>query len=57
MTRFRPRIPRPPRLMDPRIFAECVRTGRWPGYGERVHPVALPPWAFTREQEAEELSA
>lgn len=40
-----------------RIFADCVASGRWPGYGERVHPVALPPWAFTREQEAEELSA
>lgn len=37
-----------------RIFADCVTTGRWPGYGERVHPIALPPWAFTREQETEE---
>lgn len=36
-----------------RLFAECVRTGRWPGYGERVHPIDVPPWAFTREQEQE----
>lgn len=37
-----------------RIFAECLASGRWPGYGERVHPIALPPWAFTREQEETE---
>ncbi len=36
-----------------RIYADCVRSGRWPGYGGRVHPVELPVWAFTREQENE----
>lgn len=36
-----------------RIFADCVAADRWPGYGEQVHTIALPPWAFSREQEIE----
>ena len=25
--------------------AECQATGLWPGYGEAIHPLTLPPWA------------
>ena len=28
------------------VFAECSRTGQWPGYPEIVHPVGLPQWAI-----------
>jgi hypothetical protein len=27
-------------------LAECVRTNRWPAYGDDLQPVALPAWAF-----------
>lgn len=36
-----------------RTFADCVSTGRWPGYGERVHAVEVPNYAFLREVEEE----
>jgi hypothetical protein len=32
------------------IYAECVRTGRWPGYADdRVELLSLPPWAEAQE--------
>ncbi|MEV4335719.1 PD-(D/E)XK nuclease-like domain-containing protein [Streptomyces sp. NPDC049590] len=31
------------------IFAHCTATGYWPGYSDDVVPVALPPWAETRD--------
>lgn len=27
------------------VFAECLRTGVWPGYGQQVQDLALPAWA------------
>jgi hypothetical protein len=32
------------RLLD--IYAECERTGSWPGYGDTVHDITLPPYAW-----------
>lgn len=26
--------------------AECLKTGRWPGYGDSITELTLPPWAF-----------
>jgi len=26
-------------------YAECHRTGIWPGYGDGIHLITLPPWA------------
>lgn len=31
------------------IFAECQRTGIWPGYGDDTHFISLPPWAADRD--------
>lgn len=31
--------------------AECLRTGRWPGYGEGINEVQLPAYAFYAETE------
>lgn len=33
-----------------RIFAECRRTGVWPGYPRDVLPVSLKPWNFRETQ-------
>lgn len=27
-------------------YAECVKTNRWPGYGDGMDYVSLPSWAF-----------
>lgn len=27
-----------------RIFADCISSGKWPGYGDDVSTVAIPPW-------------
>lgn len=29
---------------DLRIYAECVRTGEWPGYGDKIQTISLPAW-------------
>ena len=29
---------------DLRIFAECERTGEWPGYGDKIQTISLPAW-------------
>lgn len=34
------------------VFAECLRTGQWPSYGEHVQDLALPGWA-AKEIDAE----
>lgn len=34
---------------DLRVYAECLRTGRWPGYGAGIHTISLPNWAITIE--------
>jgi hypothetical protein len=26
------------------LYAECERTGNWPGYAEDIQPLTLPPW-------------
>lgn len=31
------------------VYAECQRTGVWPGYGETTHYLSLPPWAADRD--------
>lgn len=28
------------------LWHECRQTGKWPGYGESVHPIDLPVWAL-----------
>ena len=32
------------------IFAECQRTGQWPGYDPGVHLASLPPWYLSQPQ-------
>lgn len=29
---------------DLRVYAECVRTGVWPGYGDKIQTISLPGW-------------
>lgn len=29
---------------DLRVYAECVRTGVWPGYGDKIQTISLPAW-------------
>jgi len=37
------------------VFAECTKTGQWPGYDPTViHPVGLPQWAIYEEMDREE---
>lgn len=28
------------------LYAECVSTGRWPGYGQQIESITLPAWAL-----------
>ncbi len=37
-----------------RLFVDCLESGVWPGYSNQVNTIALPPWAFTREQEEQQ---
>lgn len=32
------------------IYQQCMDTGVWPGYGEGIHSISLPAWAFTTNQ-------
>lgn len=34
-----------------RIYAECERTGTWPGFNDRITYLPLPPWAERKDQE------
>lgn len=34
-----------------RTYAECERTGNWPGFNDRITYLPLPPWAERRDQE------
>ncbi|MBZ6102778.1 PD-(D/E)XK nuclease-like domain-containing protein [Streptomyces olivaceus] len=34
-----------------RIYAECERTGSWPGFNDRITYLPLPAWAERRDQE------
>ncbi|MFE9736178.1 PD-(D/E)XK nuclease-like domain-containing protein [Streptomyces sp. NPDC005863] len=34
-----------------RRYAECERTGIWPGFNDRITYLPLPPWAEKRDQE------
>jgi hypothetical protein len=34
-----------------RTYAECQRTGVWPGFNDRITYLPLPPWAEKRDQE------
>lgn len=40
-----------------RIFAECLTTGKWPGYPEKIVAVELPKWATYQEQDILEEDA
>lgn len=31
------------------LYAECERTGQWPGYGERIQSISLPEWYLIRQ--------
>ncbi|ONK09501.1 PD-(D/E)XK nuclease-like domain-containing protein [Streptomyces sp. MP131-18] len=31
------------------VYAECTRTGEWPGYSETTRYLSLPPWAADRD--------
>lgn len=33
---------------DLAAYAECERTGIWPGYGDRIQNIALPAWAMNK---------
>lgn len=35
-----------------RTWRQCVETGKWPGYGDGVDLVSLPPWVFKVQGEA-----
>ena len=35
---------------DLRIYAECVRTGEWPGYGDKIQTISLPGWHANKNQ-------
>lgn len=30
------------------VYAQCVETNTWPGFGDGIHTVGLPPWARTQ---------
>lgn len=32
------------------IFRQCNETGEWPGYGNEIHSLSLPPWALRTDQ-------
>ena len=29
---------------DLRVYSECVRSGEWPGYGDKIQTISLPAW-------------
>lgn len=31
-------------------FAECMTTDKWPGHGDGIHTVSLPPWVHTQAE-------
>ncbi|MGQ5576039.1 PD-(D/E)XK nuclease-like domain-containing protein [Streptomyces sp. ECR3.8] len=33
------------------VYRECVESGRWPGYSDRIQYLPLPPWAEKRDHE------
>lgn len=33
---------------DLRTYAECIRTGVWPGYGEKIQTISMPAWHANR---------
>lgn len=35
---------------DLRVYAECVRTGVWPGYGDKIQTISLPGWHANKNQ-------
>lgn len=35
---------------DLRVYAECVRTGVWPGYGDKIQTISLPSWHANKNQ-------
>lgn len=38
-----------------RRYAECTRTGSYPGYPDRVQDISIPPWAWSKMDEQTEL--
>jgi hypothetical protein len=37
------------------VFAECLESGKWPGYADDVIQLSLPGWAERRLEEAHEM--
>lgn len=35
------------------IYSDCMKSGKWPGYGDEAMPVELPEWATTHEHNPE----
>lgn len=35
---------------DLRVYAECVRSGEWPGYGDKIQTISLPGWHANKNQ-------
>lgn len=35
---------------DLRVYAECVRSGVWPGYGDKIQTISLPGWHANKNQ-------
>lgn len=33
------------------VYTQCVASGRWPGYGDDIELISLPPWADRPERE------
>jgi hypothetical protein len=36
---------------DIQRIAECTRAGSWPGYGDKIAPIALPMWKLAQSRE------
>lgn len=35
---------------DLNLFAQCVKSGKWPNYGDAIQPISLPQWQFSQHQ-------
>lgn len=42
---------------DLKTYAECKRTGYWPGYGDKVQTISLPQWNFAQNAHLFEKTA
>lgn len=42
---------------DLRVYAECVRTGEWPGYGDKIQTINMPAWHANKNSHLLESSS